>query len=109
MCDLIVSVPDHCLSFYFSMSFKSSYIRETVQNRNKKIPATYKWNKVSSEKFKHALRDKDLSSKIKSFLKHDIQETGIDHACDMFEDIILDAAKRYLTTKNSKKVKDERQ
>ena len=72
-----------------SKSFKASYISETVQNRNKKMPATYNWNKVSSEKFKNALRDKDLSSKIKSFMakKHDIQETGIDHACDMFEDI----------------------
>ena len=65
------------------------------------MPATYEWNKVSSEKFKNAFRDKDLSIKIKSFMekKHDIQETGIDHACDMFEDIVLDAAKRCLMMK----------
>ena len=68
------------------------------------MPATYEWNKVSSEKFKNAFRDKDLSIKIKSFMekKHDIQETGIDYACDMFEDILLDAAKRCLMMKNSK-------
>ena len=68
------------------MSFKASYIRKTVQNRNEKMPATYKSNKVSSEKFKNAIRDKDLSSKIKSLMakKHDIKKTGIDHACVMF-------------------------
>ena len=48
-----------------------------------------------------------MSNKIKSFVSknHGLQETDIDQACDMFEEILSNAAKRCLTIKNPKKSK----
>ena len=90
-----------------SMSFKTSYVKKSKQNINKKMSATFKWNKVSSEKFINALQDKDMSNKIRLFMEknHGSQEIDIDQACNVFEEIILDAAKRCLTMKNINKSK----
>ena len=52
-----------------SMSFKAPYVKESKQNINKKMPATFKWNKVSSEKIINALQDKDMSNKIRLFME----------------------------------------
>ena len=90
-----------------SVSLKASFKRDILHNRNKKMPDCFKWNKFSSEKFKNALHDKEISQKIKSFMdnKFDTQETDINDACSLFEDIVLDTAKKCLTRKTSMKSK----
>ena len=73
------------------------------------MPDCFKWNKFSSEKFKNALHDKEISQKIKYFMdnKFDAQETDINDAYSMFEGIILDIANVCLTRKTSMKSKSE--
>ena len=78
-----------------------------MHNRNKKMPDCFKWNKFSSDKFKNALHDKEISQKIKAFMdnKFDTQQTDVNDACSLFEDIVLDTAKKCLTRKTSMKSK----
>ena len=49
MWDLIVSVPDHCLSFYFPLNnpdsgFKNVFIQEDLTNQGWKMLKYLKWN-----------------------------------------------------------------
>ena len=64
-----IPVLSDCLHSKVSVFFlNSSFMRDILHNRNTKMPDCFKWNKFSSEKFKNALHDKEISQKIKSFM-----------------------------------------
>lgn len=91
-----------------SVSIKSSVInKQSLNNKNEKMPDSFKWNKYSSAKFKKAIEDKEITNKIKEFInsKFSTTETEVNRACNLFEGIILDVAKKSLKYKNVTKYK----
>ena len=65
------------------------------------MPHQFKWSKYSTEKFKRALRNKEIVSQISSFLstQFETDDDGIDSACSKFEDIVISVAEQSLSRK----------
>ncbi|MCU7801461.1 MAG: endonuclease/exonuclease/phosphatase family protein [gamma proteobacterium symbiont of Lucinoma myriamae] len=88
-----------------SLNLKASFKHTVYKNTEENMPQSYKWTKYSPGKFEKALKDKAISNKIKSFLNttFDVQETCINQACDVFDDIVISAANLSLTKRKPSK------
>lgn len=87
-----------------SLSIKASYKPQLSSGKGQKMPISFKWNKYSPEKFQKALKERDTVTKIDYFLQtqFDLDEKGIDSACNIFEDIVINVADKCLSRKKHK-------
>lgn len=86
----------HCkISFNLRASFKHILLENTMN----KMPIPYKWTKYSQDKFQKALRNINVNNDINNFLNttFDLEEAGINQACSVFNDIIINVANKSLT------------
>ena len=76
---------------------------QCLQNKNERMPDSFKWNKYSSQRFKKALEDKEIHNKIKLFIERNFNEIDVENACELFENLVTQAATKSLNMKSSSK------
>ena len=80
---------------------------QSVQIKNKRMPDSFKWNKYSSQRFRKALEDGEIHNKLNLFMERSFNydETDIENACNLFENLVLKAGTKSLNMKISTKVR----
>ena len=80
---------------------------QCLQNKNERMPDSFKWNKYSSQRFRKALEDKEIHNKINLFMERNFNcdEIDVENACELFENLVTQAATKSLNMKSSSKLR----
>ena len=68
---------------------------------------SFKWNKNSSQRFRKALEDGEIHKKLNLSMERSFNydETDVENACNLIENLVLKAATKILNMKSSTKVR----